>query len=82
MKYGQEGQLVPAKDSSPKVSPETINHIQSAVGIFLWYRRIVDLTLLPALNIISSKQEAPTEETVKELDHFLDCMATYPNAAI
>eukprot|EP00957_Ditylum_brightwellii_P024354 1837601-Ditylum_brightwellii.AAC.1 len=52
------------------------------MGLFLWYRRIVDLTLLPALNAISSQQAAPSEETVKKLDHFLDYMATYPNAAV
>eukprot|EP00957_Ditylum_brightwellii_P002057 157902-Ditylum_brightwellii.AAC.1 len=82
IKYGPEGQLVPKQDSSPKVPKETIEYIQAAMGIFLWYGRIVNLTLLPALNAISLQQATPTKETVKELDHFLDHIATYPNAAV
>eukprot|EP00957_Ditylum_brightwellii_P209955 15364419-Ditylum_brightwellii.AAC.2 len=82
IKYGREGQLVPAADTLPKVPKETMEYIQAAVGIFLWYGRIVDLTLLPALNAISAQQAALTEETVKTLDHFLNYMATYPNAIV
>eukprot|EP00957_Ditylum_brightwellii_P132651 10115495-Ditylum_brightwellii.AAC.1 len=78
IKYGPEDQLVPARDSSPKVPQETVNYIQAAVCIFLWYRRIVDLTLLLALNVILSQKASPTEETVKEFNHFLYYMATYP----
>eukprot|EP00957_Ditylum_brightwellii_P159349 12129451-Ditylum_brightwellii.AAC.1 len=59
-----------------------MEYIQTAVGIFLWYGRIFDLTLLPALNAISAQQSKPTVQTVKELDHFLDYMWTYPNAAV
>eukprot|EP00957_Ditylum_brightwellii_P058733 4453601-Ditylum_brightwellii.AAC.1 len=73
---------MPEKDISPKVPQQTIDHLQAAVGIFLWYGRIVDLTLLPALNAISAQQALPTEETVKAMDHFLNYMATYPNAVV
>eukprot|EP00957_Ditylum_brightwellii_P045026 3415788-Ditylum_brightwellii.AAC.1 len=59
-----------------------MEYIQTAVGIFLWYGQIVDLTLLPALNAILAQQSAPTEQTVKELDHFFNYMWTYPNAAV
>eukprot|EP00957_Ditylum_brightwellii_P124501 9488420-Ditylum_brightwellii.AAC.1 len=82
IKYGLEGQLVPAEDMSPKVPQKTIDYFQEVVGILLWYRRILDLTLLPALNDILSQQAAPMEETVKVLDHFLNYMATYPNVAV
>eukprot|EP00957_Ditylum_brightwellii_P030524 2311945-Ditylum_brightwellii.AAC.1 len=43
---------------------------------------IVDLTLLPALNVISAQQSKPIVQTVKELDYFLNYMWTYPNAAV
>eukprot|EP00957_Ditylum_brightwellii_P181152 13798682-Ditylum_brightwellii.AAC.1 len=52
------------------------------VGVFVWHGRIVDLTLLPALNAISTQQAAPTKAKVKEVDHFLNYMATYPNNAV
>eukprot|EP00957_Ditylum_brightwellii_P105614 8052572-Ditylum_brightwellii.AAC.1 len=59
-----------------------MEYIQIAVGIFLWYGKIVDLTLLLALNAISTQQSKPTVQTVKELDHFLNYMWTYPNTAM
>eukprot|EP00957_Ditylum_brightwellii_P035071 2658555-Ditylum_brightwellii.AAC.1 len=74
--------MVPEIDTSPKVPQQTIDFLQAAVGIFLWYGRIVDLTLLPALNAISAQQSAPTEETVKAMDQFLNYMATYPVAVV
>eukprot|EP00957_Ditylum_brightwellii_P211491 15366227-Ditylum_brightwellii.AAC.1 len=80
--YGPEGQLVPEKDASPPVLKETIEYIQTAVGMFLWYGQIVDLTLLSALNDILAQQAAPTEQIVKELDHFLNYMWAYPNATV
>eukprot|EP00957_Ditylum_brightwellii_P125297 9550342-Ditylum_brightwellii.AAC.1 len=80
--YGPEGQLVPEKDTSPPVPTETMECIQTAVGMFLWYGRTVDLTLLPALNAISAQQSKPTVQTVHELDHSLNYMWTYPNATV
>eukprot|EP00957_Ditylum_brightwellii_P046485 3527710-Ditylum_brightwellii.AAC.1 len=82
IKYGPEGQMVPEKDISPKVPQQTIDYLQAAVGIFLWYGRIVNLTLLPALNAISAQQSAPTEEMVKAMDQFLNYMATYPDTLV
>eukprot|EP00957_Ditylum_brightwellii_P042129 3190569-Ditylum_brightwellii.AAC.1 len=38
--------------------------------------------LLPALNAIAFQQSAPTEATLKETDHLLDYLATYPNATV
>ena len=82
IKYGKEGQLVPPPDETPLVMPQTVQYIQTIVGIFLWYARAVDLTLLPALNAIASQQSAPTEATLKETDHLLNYLATYPNATV
>eukprot|EP00957_Ditylum_brightwellii_P096430 7344296-Ditylum_brightwellii.AAC.1 len=80
--YGPKGQLVSEKDTSPKVPKETIKYIQTALGIFLWYGQIIDLMLLPALNAISAQQVEPTVQMVKELDHFLNFMWTYPNTVV
>eukprot|EP00957_Ditylum_brightwellii_P118259 9019440-Ditylum_brightwellii.AAC.1 len=74
--------MVPEADTPPKIPQQTIDYIQAVVGIFLWYGRIVDLTLLPALNAISAQQSVPTKEEVKSLDHFLNYMATYSNVTV
>eukprot|EP00957_Ditylum_brightwellii_P083734 6364394-Ditylum_brightwellii.AAC.1 len=42
----------------------------------------MDLMLLPALNAIASQQSAPMEATLKEMDHLLNYLATYPNTTV
>eukprot|EP00957_Ditylum_brightwellii_P000715 56185-Ditylum_brightwellii.AAC.1 len=69
---------MPPPDKLPLVTTQTIQYIQSVVGIFLLYVRAVDLTLLPALNAVASQQAALEEATVKETDHLLNYLATYP----
>eukprot|EP00957_Ditylum_brightwellii_P055667 4217412-Ditylum_brightwellii.AAC.1 len=59
-----------------------VQYIQTVVSFFLWYAQAVDLTLLPTLNAIASQQSAPMEATLKEMDHLLDYLATYPNATV
>eukprot|EP00957_Ditylum_brightwellii_P126364 9633301-Ditylum_brightwellii.AAC.1 len=59
-----------------------MQYIQAVVGIFLWYARAVDLTIPPTLNDIASQQAAPTKATVKETNHLLNYLSTYPNATV
>ena len=42
-------------DSSSLLTPAKITRVQKIVGIFLYYVRDIDNTLLPALNIIAKK---------------------------
>jgi hypothetical protein len=57
-------------------------HVQQIVGSFLYYARAVDPTILMALSEISSQQTAPTENTMKRVNHFLDYMWTHPDTVI
>ena len=50
--------------------------MQSSVGSLLYYARVVDSTMLPALNNISSQQSQPTQETMKKLKLIMNCEAT------
>eukprot|EP00957_Ditylum_brightwellii_P044825 3400858-Ditylum_brightwellii.AAC.2 len=59
IKYGTEGQLVPPPDATPLITTQTVQYIQTVVGIFIWYARAVNLTLFSALNAIASQQSAP-----------------------
>ena len=56
--------------------------VQRVVGIFLYYDRAIDNTILPTLNDISSSQAKPTENTNKKIMMLLDYLSTYPNATI
>ena len=54
--------------------------IQSIVGSLLYYARVVILSILTALNEISTEQTNPTENTLKKCNMLLDFMHTYPSA--
>ena len=56
--------------------------VQQVVVSSLYYARAVDLTILASLSKIASQQAAPTENTTKKVNHFLDYMAFNPNALV
>jgi len=56
--------------------------VQQIVGSFLYYAWAVDPTILMALSEISSQQSAPTENTMKWVNQFLNYMWTHPDAII
>jgi len=58
----------------------TEKRVQQIVSSFLYYARAVDPTILMALSEISSQQSAPTENTMKRVNQFLDYMWTHPDA--
>ena len=55
---------------------------QKVIGIFLYYARAMDGTILPDLNTLSEKQSNPTKNTEAEITHFLEYVATNPSAII
>ena len=59
-----------------------IKHVQRVVGSFLYYGRVVDNTILPALHKTSAFQSRPTESTNEKIYMLLHYLATYPNAKV
>ena len=77
--YGQCIQYVNDNDkNTPLLDKKETKQVQSVVGPFLYYARAVDLTMLPALNEIASKQAKTTEKTKMLMDYAF----THPNAII
>ena len=64
------------------LTTEDIKKLQQVIGIFLWYGRITDPTMLFTLNTLASAQSKGTEETKAAMIHFLDYCATHPEATI
>jgi hypothetical protein len=52
------------------------------IGVFLYYGRAVDSTMLTALSAIASAQAEPTEETISHCKQFLDYAAKPPDAIL
>jgi hypothetical protein len=79
--YGQKLQLANS-DLSPLLDNLGIKCVQQISGVFLYYSRICDPTIIVALKEISNSQSSPTEHTQKACNMLLDYLSTHPNANI
>ena len=73
---------MPEPDKTPLLDAKGKLRVQQVVGSFLYYARAVDLTILSSLSKIASQQANPTENTMKKVNHFLDYMASNPDALV
>ena len=80
--YGAKQQLAKGPDTAPPLDKTGQKFIQEVTGVFNYYARAVDATMLPALSAIASEQANPTETTLAKTKQFLDYAATHPNAVL
>jgi hypothetical protein len=80
--YGKDNQAPNLTDDSPLLDEAGKKLIQQVVGSFLYYARAVHPIILMALSNIATQQAAPTENTKKQVDQFLNYMWTHPDAII
>jgi hypothetical protein len=81
-RYGQKVQF--ADDDNPEVdtNEETIKRLQQIVGIFLYYARAIDYSILTAITCISTRQSKITEQLQANVTRLLAYMKTYPDAKL
>eukprot|EP00804_Cyclotella_cryptica_P008990 CCRYP_003099-RA/>CCRYP_003099-RA protein AED:0.27 eAED:0.27 QI:0/-1/0/1/-1/1/1/0/583 len=80
--YGAKQQFVDTADDSALLSNIDKTFIQEVIGVFLYYARAVDCTMLPALGSLATQQSAPTQNTMSKVHQFLDYAMTHPDAMI
>ena len=80
--YGASVQTPPKPDTTDSLNAAKTKRIQEIVGTFLYLARAVDPTILVALNDISAKQNAPTKQTLSDLNQLLDYIISNPNPII
>ena len=80
--YGAKVQYAKNEDTSPPLSKEEKQFIQQVTGVFLFYARAVDSTMLVPLSAIASRQANPTQDTMEKTLQFLDYVATDPDAIL
>ena len=80
--YGKATQLTSPPDNSAPLSPADLKLVQQIVGVFLYYARAIDNTMLVALSSIASAQAKGTQATLKACRRLLDYAATHPDAKI
>ena len=81
---GPEGQFTrpPSAASTKSVDAATKTFVQEVTGVFLFYSRAVDPTMLAAVNRISTQQAKPTVGTLDAIDRLLSYAEQYPNSTI
>jgi hypothetical protein len=79
--YGAKQQLV-TEDDSPLLDKQGILLLQSIIGTFLWYCRVLDLTGLVSLGQLAQMVSHPTEKSMQAAQDLLQYFATYPHASI
>jgi hypothetical protein len=72
--YGKNNQAPTPTNDSPLLDAAGKKRIQQIVRSFLYYARAVDPTILMALSDIATQSSAPTVNTKKRVDQFLDYM--------
>ena len=72
IQYGKDNQAPTPSDESPLLDEAGKKRIQQIVGSFLYYARAVDPTTVMALSDLSSQQSAPTKNTMKRVNQFLE----------
>ena len=75
-------QLIPNIPPARTLTPEEKLLVQQIVGVFLFYARCVDPTILPAVNDIASDMSHPTTALLDKCNRLLAYAASYPNNEI
>ena len=75
-------QYAPTPDTTALLNKQDTTLVQSIVGTLLYYGRVINNTILPALNTIASDQAQPTTTTMRKYRRLLDYVATYPDVFI
>ena len=80
--YSRKAQEIPEPKEKNLLDAKGKLRVQQVVGSFLYYAPAVDLKALASLSEIASQQAALTENTTKKFNHFLDYMASNPDALV
>ena len=81
-RYGKYQQEIHPDAPSIPLTPAEKLELQEIVGVFLFYARAVDPTMITAINKIGSRQAKPTSLIKKEIERFLQYASSYPDATL
>ena len=70
LKYGQKMQYTEEEDTSPPLTAANKKLVQEVLGVFLYYGRAIDITMITALGTLATQKSAPTETTLRNFHNF------------
>jgi hypothetical protein len=77
---GSSAPQMSPEDFSQPASPAQKLELQEIIGSLMYYARILDHTLFPAVAYLVCFQAAPTLDTMAAMERLLSYCAKYPNA--
>jgi hypothetical protein len=80
--YGSGKQQYTSVDRSKRLSKDEVTRLQEIIGVFLYYARAVDATMLTALSKFSSLQSRATKDLQRAVDRFLQYASWWPDAKV
>ena len=80
--YGQNIQHALPPDNLPLLNKKGTKRVQSVTGIFQYYTRAIDPTMIVAVNELAAEQSAPTDKTNKKCNMLLDYAHALPDTKI
>ena len=80
--YRKQPQMAVTTDDLPILPPKSIKRIQQITGSLLYYSRMIDSTILVALNTITTQKLGATQKTQQDIHWLLYYCNTHPSATI
>jgi hypothetical protein len=80
--YSSKQQFCDSVDTSSALSSHQKTFVQDVIGVFLYYARAVNCTMLTALWSLATQQANPTKNTLAQINQFLDYALSHPDAGI
>jgi hypothetical protein len=74
--YSSKAPQMAETDDSPKLDKDQITHLQQIIGVFLYYARAIDSTILVTLSNLAAQQTQASELTLQKADQLLDYLAS------
>ena len=80
--YGAKTQFTAEADQTTPLTAPEVKFLQQVIGVFLYYARAVDSTMLVALGSLAAAQTQATQHTLSLLHHFMDYALCNPSAKV
>ena len=80
--YRAKVQYADGPDTADPIGKSQRKCLQEVIGVFLFYARAVDNTMLHALSCLSKAQAKGTQATMEAMTHLLNYAATNPDATV
>ena len=70
------------EDKAPKADKKKEKRVQQVVGSILYYGNGLNMTTHTGLSTLASEQAKASGQTIMNMEHLLDYLATNPNMTI